>query len=249
MRNYLIIINILICFLVANSAVASDDAREKKWADEIVPQLVVGDAVKLKTRDGPEFLALYTEAKNPKAAVVLAHGMGVHPDWGIVGALRVSLADAGYSTLAIQMPILAADAKADDYPATFAEAGERLNAASTWLRDKAQRKIILVSHSMGARMANAYMENISPNLYSSWVSIGITAPYKGIAKITLPILDVYGENDFANVLSDAPARAHAIAKNDHSKQIKVKAADHYFNGKEAELAKVIGEFLEARYGK
>ena len=39
----------------------------------------------------------------------LVHGLGIHPDWGLIGALRSDLPDAGYTTLSVQMPVLAAD--------------------------------------------------------------------------------------------------------------------------------------------
>ncbi len=87
----------------------SDTAREKRWADEIVPGLVVGDALKLRTGDGIEFLALYTSVERAKGAALLMHGPGLHPDHGLTGELRVYLADRGYTTLPLQMPVLAAE--------------------------------------------------------------------------------------------------------------------------------------------
>src|SRR5580765_2874984 len=38
-----------------------DYAREKRWADEITPGLVVGDAIYLQQKSGHKFLAIYTE--------------------------------------------------------------------------------------------------------------------------------------------------------------------------------------------
>jgi len=58
----------------------SDYAREKRWADEIVPQLVSGEPVWLEAPRTEKFLGIYTEAKNAKGAIILAHGLGVHPD-------------------------------------------------------------------------------------------------------------------------------------------------------------------------
>jgi hypothetical protein len=82
----------LVLFFLAFAAVAEDTppdyAREKKWADEILPNVVVGDAVYLTTKSGIKFLSLLTEAKDAKAAVVLVHGRGWHPDYEVVGPLR-----------------------------------------------------------------------------------------------------------------------------------------------------------------
>ena len=37
--------------------------REQRWADQILPSLMVGDAVWLTQEEGHKFLGLYTEAK------------------------------------------------------------------------------------------------------------------------------------------------------------------------------------------
>ena len=60
--------------------------------------------------DDPRVLAIFTEAASvPKGAVIVVHGLGVHPDWNLIGDLRTRLAERGYATLAVQMPVLAAD--------------------------------------------------------------------------------------------------------------------------------------------
>src|SRR6266705_492289 len=79
----------------------SDYAREKRWADEIVPQLVSGEPVWIEAPRTEKFLGIYTEAKSAKGAIILAHGLGVHPDYGLIGELRTRLADGGYTTLSI----------------------------------------------------------------------------------------------------------------------------------------------------
>ena len=49
---------------------APDYAREQRWADEIIPSLVVGEAVYLAQKNGHKFLALYTEARQSERAVI-----------------------------------------------------------------------------------------------------------------------------------------------------------------------------------
>lgn len=87
--------------LVGVAWAAPDYAREKRLADEVVPLIVVGDAVMLQTGAGRKFLGLLTPAAMPRAALILVHGVGVHPDFGLVGELRAGLADRGYTTLSI----------------------------------------------------------------------------------------------------------------------------------------------------
>src|ERR1700687_6472428 len=97
---------------------AADYAREARLAQEIVPAIVVGDAVYLTTAAQPRVLALYTAATSPafaKAAIIVVHGAGVHPAWGLINGLRSGLAEAGIQTLSVQMPVLSADAPREQY--------------------------------------------------------------------------------------------------------------------------------------
>jgi len=232
--------------LVAQNAAAADYARERKWADEITPGIVVGEAITLTTKQGAKFLAIYTAAPSAKGNVILAHGIGVHPDWGVVGALRVRLADLGYTTLSLQMPVLQADAKADQYPATFPEAAERFDAAVAFLRSTgSQQRVVVAAHSMGARMANYWLVRVSPGSVQAWASISIgNGVFEDPAKLTLPVLDVYGQRDLEVIVANAPRRRAAISANPHSAQVVIPGADHFFDGKEAALADVLQQFFD-----
>lgn len=141
---------LLLALLLSLPVLASDLAREKKWADEILPAVLVGDPVWLELPSKHRFLGLHAEPAKPKAAVIVVHGIGVHPDHGVISPLRQRLVDAGYTTLSIQMPVLAADAKGDDYLPLFDEAALRMEKAADFLQAKGYRKIGLVSHSPGA---------------------------------------------------------------------------------------------------
>lgn len=237
--------------LLAGAAIAQaqpDYAREKRWADEVTPGLVVGDAVYLAQKSGHKFLAIYTPVAQPRAAVITVHGQGVHPDWGLIGPLRSGLADVGYATLSVQMPVLAADALREDYPALFPDAAERLREAVAFLKAKGQRNIALACHSMGARMCNYFLVNAPDSGVAAWISIGIVpGEFAEPAKLRVPILDIYGERDFAPVLEKAAARAAVLRTLKGSAQIEVAGADHYFAGSEGELVKQVRQFLDQKF--
>ena len=236
--------------VVANLASAQDYAREQRWADEIVPGLVVGDAVYLAQTRGKDpahkFLGLWTPAAGAKTAIVLVHGVGVHPDHGIIGALRVKLNDAGYSTLAIQMPVQPSDAKIDDYyPVVFDEATDRIAAAARWLQDQGAKQIVLLSHSMGAWMANEYLIKSDSTPYAAWICIGITGRITGPSSIKLPTLDLYGEHDLDNARRAAPLRRlMQLVMAAGTEQQMIAGADHYYTSKENEAAAAIAQFLK-----
>ncbi len=241
---------ILILSLIASavSFAQADYAREKRWADEITPGLVVGDAVYLAQKSGHKFLAIYTEVTQPRAAVITVHGIGVHPDWALIGALRSGLADQGYATLSVQMPVLAADAKGEEYPALFPDAADRLRTAVAFLKAKGHRKIALAAHSMGSRMSNFFLTGAPDNGIDAWISIGISSgEFAEPGKLRLPVLDLYGERDFPQVLQKADARAAVLKTLKGSAQIEVAGADHYFAGQEGDLVRQVRQFLDQKF--
>ena len=236
-----------------SSAVAQDYAREKRWADEIVPAVVVGDPVHLQQTRGKnpshKFLALHADAPNAKTAIVLVHGVGVHPDHGIIGALRVKLNDAGYATLSIQMPVASSEAKGveDYYPVLFDEAAARIDAAARWLQARGFKQIVLLSHSMGAWMANEYLLHTDSVPYAAWICAGITGRITSPTSIKLPTLDLYGENDLEPAKRAAPWRRLMKAfMPAGSEQVEIAGADHHYTGKENDAAAAIVRYLRAR---
>jgi alpha/beta superfamily hydrolase len=230
--------------LHAAAACAQDYEREKRLAAEVVPNLVVGDAVQVKLPAGREFLGLYAEAKPAKGAVLLVHGVGRHPDYGVIGTLRVALSEMGFSTLSIQMPVQKSEGRLDDYyPTVFPEAVERIRAGARWLAAKGYARPVLLSHSMGSWMSNVYYEETADAQFSAWVCMGLTGGFGGMRNVTVPVLDAFGENDLAPVLRADWRRRLTLNSIEGSKQVKVAGADHNFTGREKELAAAIRDFI------
>ena len=222
----------------------ADYAREQRWADEITPAILVGDPVTLASPSGRKFLGIYAPNQKAQAGVIVVHGLGVHPDWGLINPLRSQLAEQGYATLSVQMPVLAADARGDQYPPLFPEAAERLTVAVAWTRGKGHRKIAIVSHSLGARMTNYFLNQSSAPAIDAWVSIGISGDYTDPATFKAPILDLYGEKDLPAVLAGVTQRRAAIERLRGSGQVNVAGADHFFRGHETELVRAVKLFLD-----
>jgi dienelactone hydrolase len=143
------------------------------------------------------------------------------------------------------MPVLASDAKGESYPALFDDAAERLRVAVRYLRERQHTKIAIVAHSMGARMVNHFLVNGGASDIDAWVAVGIsTGEYQQAQAFKAPVLDIFGEKDFPQVLSQSAQRAAAIQHLRGSGQMEVAGADHYFNGAEAELTRRIKLFLD-----
>lgn len=261
--------SLALLFFSLSSVSAADLNREKRMADEIVDAILDGDAVFLKAYEH-EFLSIYTEADEPSEAVrgtaIILHGRGFHPDWqDAINPLRVGLAESGWNTLSIQMPVLEKQAKYYDYLPLFPEAIPRIEAAIAYAREqmeadktsnKSGNKVVLIAHSCGAHMAMAWIETWDAKgeqKIDAYVGLGMGAtdyqqpmekPFP-FEKLTVPILDVYGEHDYPGVLRRAPERLQSIeaAGNKKTSQRMVKGANHYYENKGEELTQVINQWL------
>lgn len=222
---------------------AIDYAREDRWAQEVVPSIVVGDAVWLATPARSRVLAILAEpAGAPKGGVVLVHGLGVHPDFGMIGGLRTDLAEAGYTTLSVQMPVLPAGASRDDYGVTLPAASDRIAAAIALLRARGIAKIAIVSHSVGAAMADAYLARAQNAAIDAWVPVGMLVDFASPPKE--PVADIVADNELGEVMAAAPLRARRMPRDACSRQLTIAGADHYFGSRQKELAATIAEFLD-----
>lgn len=230
--------------VLSSTAGAQDHYREKRWSDQIVPGLVVGEAVWIEQANGHKFLGLWTEAENARGAIILGHGRGWSPDFELYGVLRTKLAEQGYSTLSIQLPVLGGGAKIGDYIPTYVDAAERYDLAAEWLKKKGFQNVAIVSHSLGATMANNYLMNAKKTSVKAWVFVGIINGLEEMFRIKIPVLDVFGSKDWEITQVGASERLKQISKITGSRQVVVPDALHFFEGREDELVKVTIGFLD-----
>ena len=237
---------VILLAMVANAAIAAvaDTARETRWAEQIVPQLVVGDAVWLATPRHARVLAIFTEPSvTSRTAVIVVHGLGVNPDWNLIGVLRTTLADHGFATLSVQMPVLAADAPREDYESLFPDAGERLSSAVAWLGARGYSRIAVLSHSMGAAMVNAWLAATTQASVGAWIPVGMFVPFATAPR--LPVLDVVAERDFPEAIAQAKVRAGQLKQDGCSASLAFDGTDHYFDGgAAARLAAAVAPFIK-----
>lgn len=252
----ILIIGLSLCI---NLSYASDTAKEKRWADQIVDSILVGDAEWL-TAKGKKFLGIYAEhnTKESQGAVILAHGSGVHPNWSdVIYPLRTQLPDYGWKTLSIQLPILSNEAEYIDYAPLYDEAIPRFEAAIEFLKAKGIQNIVIIAHSLGSAMSAYYLANKPEHNINAFVAIGMAGKFaadkrmdvlNSIKKITIPTFDLYGEQDLEQVLNATKDKKNTAIKagNKYYTQLKVAGANHFFVGKEDALVRRIRGWL-ARY--
>ncbi len=241
-------VNFLILLLLPFSVAASDLIREQRYAEELRDMLVVGNGVTLKAGD-TEFFAIHTEAETgrPHGAVILLHGRGAHPNWpDVIWPLRTGLASRGWETLSLQMPVAGADSESWIYEQLIPEASPRIAAAVAFLKERKISNIVLVGHSLGARMGAQFLAAGTPKEITAFVAVGMMLEPAGsqiktgeaLAAIKIPVLDIYGSRDLDLVLNSVRERAAAARKagNDEYRQSEVAGADHFFHGLDDTLA-------------
>ena len=201
-------------------------------------------------------MGILTKAEQPRGAVIILHGRGTNPDWiDVAHPLRIGLPAKGWTTLAIQMPVLDKDAKYYDYVPLFANADKRIDAAIRFLKQQGVSRIILAGHSCGAHMAMNWLDNNGSKDIDAFIGMGIGATDKDqeiieafpFDKMSVPILDIYGEKEYPQVIETAAQRQALIQKggNSASRQMVLPEANHYFTDKGNELTAVVGSWLNS----
>ena len=163
-------------------------------------------------------LEIYDESYD--AAVLYLHGRGLNPnEQNLAYPVRVGMSDS-YNTYSLQLPVLKKQSTYLEYTKIFYDSDERISSAIKHIFDK-NKKVIIIAHSCGVHMLMSYIKskNLSESI-SSLVLIGSGAVDKGekviyeypYDKIKVPILDLYGENDFDLVLKKSAVRNEYIKK-------------------------------------
>ena len=232
----------------------ADLAREQRLAEQIVDAILDGDAITLTGENGQKFLGIYTEAEDqPRGTVILMHGRGMHPDWEqVVQPLRVGLTERGWNTLSIQMPVLEKGRKYYDYVPIFPESFPRLEAAFDYARQQGAQRVVALAHSCSVHMTMAYVRARGHERLDAYIGVGMGATdYKQpmrmpfpLQPLTLPVLDIFGSDEYRSVTKGAPARRAIIRANHRSsRQIVVADADHYFNDQGDPLLAAVANWL------
>ena len=257
LTRLVIVMALLLLVTVSRAGSVSDTAKEKRWADQITDQLIVGEPVWLAA-DGHRFLAIYTPAEtaSTRGTVLLVHGIGAHPDWPqVIQPLRSGLSERGWQSLSLQMPLPPEGIDTAGRAALLREGGDRLQTALVWLEGKGMTPVTLIAHSRGGVDALHFVTTHDSTPIVSLVLVGTNGDYddvpddvgplQSLREIKLPVLDIYGENDHENVIKTAPDRRKAAAANPGFQQLKVPGADHFFDGEETPLLAEVARWLQS----
>ncbi|MGK0297923.1 MAG: pimeloyl-ACP methyl ester carboxylesterase [Gammaproteobacteria bacterium] len=249
------ILFIAILSLIFHSVTHAEGTYEEEIVIRLVKTHVTSGTVWLEYGKNT-FLSLYEEPADPKSnkAVLLLHSMGMHADWPeIISPLRKQLPLLDWATLSVQLPLLDPQENHADYGSTFTSANNRIRIAVRYLQNRGYTNIIMIGYSFGTTTAINYLTNINSSI-KGLVGISMQSHQflkpkynliNELSKISIPILDIYADKDFTDVLKLVHDRRLAANKagNNYYDQIVIEDADHYFTGKDKELISHISAWL------
>ena len=167
---------------------------------------------------------LLNGAGNPAVGVILLHGRTGNADSAVVSELRQSINLAGYTTLSIDEPVPAAGTLFQDYVndvnganTVFPELYARVRTASNTLENLGVNQIVLLGFSLGGRMASAHVARgqIDELPIVGLIGVGLAGnsidPLNAaltLDEVSIPALDIFGDNDI-DAVSTAAARQAA----------------------------------------
>jgi len=239
--------------LLGDACWASDQKREAEFAGGIDKTLAMGKAVWLESA-GKKFLSLYTPTEKvaSKGTVIILHDMGGHPDQQqLIYGLRVFLPEHNWTTLALQMPLREAGVEREDYYALFPEAAARIQAGISYAKSNGAENIVVVGYGLGGLMGIYALSEQAADI-KALVTISLPVPstenkaaqtLEFIKKIKIPLLDIYGALDVADVTESARERRLAAKENAGYRQIKINDEGHAYLHDEGLLVKRIYSWL------
>lgn len=192
--------------------------------------------------------SVYLDGGDSKYGLILAHGKGKNPTWLVVEPVRKGIHDElGYHTLSLQMPTGYSDWK--DYADGFPEAYGTIEEAITYLKnEKGVSKVYLFGHSMGSRMASAYVAEHPNSGISGLIVAGCRnnggsplACDENLEDVRIPVLDIWGGKNGKD--SKAASQRSGMVSATYT-QIEIIGANHKFEGHEDELMGAVEKWLK-----
>jgi hypothetical protein len=178
-----------------------------------------------------------------RTGVVLLHGRTGNADSVVVSELRRSINAIGYTTLSIDEPVPSAGTGFSDYVndvtgeyLVFPELYARVRTAINELENRGIEEVVLLGFSLGSRMASAHVARgqIDEIPITGMIGIGMYGnsidPLNTVYtldEISVPVFDIYGDND-SPAVSTAAARLAAYRSGSGTSYTQVMVECFYF---------------------
>ncbi len=205
-------------------------------------------ALTFQTQAAPPEGSAYLDGGDSPYGLILLHGKGKGPRWLVVNPVRKGVHEQlGWHTLSLQMPTGPSNWR--DYADLFPEAYQRIKEGIRFLREeKGVRHIYLLGHSMGSRMASAFVHDNPDAGIEGLIVVGCRnnggrplACDENLEGVRIPVLDIWGggnEKDY-NAGYD---RKRFVS--DHYQQVEIEDAGHKFIDYEDDLIDAVVSWLK-----
>ena len=247
---------VLYCWLTPACLQAAANTYEQEMTEALAQRIDQGVVIWFAD-GGDKFPGIYNQHLPEKAtgAALILHGMGGHPDWPeVITPLRLNLPAHGWATLSIQLPVLDPGKALSGYGETMSYASNRIRAAVRYLREKNFLYIAIIGHSFGATTGAYYLAQANTGI-QAFVGIGMqdydflnprVDLNACLGRIDIPVLDLYGNRDYGEVLLLAEERRLQANKSNRRQyqQLVIEGADHYFTGLEDVMVRRIQGWLD-----
>ncbi len=241
-------------FLHGSELLSPDLQRENMIYQQNLSEIFEGEQKFVEYKYGKYSILEIFDDENDSAVLYL-HGRGLNPnEQNLANPMRIEMSDV-YNTYSIQLPVLKKNSTYYEYVNIFYDSDERIKSAIRYIL-KNNRKLTIIAHSCGVHMLMSYIRNynLSPEV-EALVLIGSGAVDKGqkllyqypYNKISVPILDLFGENDFHLVLQESRSRKELIkGTSKKSRQIEIKSSNHYHDDNSQEVIEIVKKWLSHR---
>ena len=196
---------------------------------------------------------LYEDGGASMFAAILCHGKGGDPESYVVDPLRLELNEQlGFHTVSLQMP--GGRKPLVEYETDFPEAYRQIDRAADFLRKKGVTSIVLIAHSLGSRMATAYLADNPHSAMKTFIGVGMLnnggSPFDCLAnlqKITIPVLDIWGEAGTAG--DNKYGLERKVLLSPLYTQVSIPDGDHALSEHEDELVREVIAWLRLQNKK
>jgi pimeloyl-ACP methyl ester carboxylesterase len=216
----------------------------------VFPLMIVCIGLWTPVQAGAPAGSAYLDGGSSKVGLILCHGRGKYPTWKVVEPLRRGVYDRlGYHTLSLQMPNEKKKWRlyADDFPKAY----ETIWQGIRFLREeKGVKTIYLMGHSMGSRMASAFVASNPGASVAGLIVAGCrnSGPRpldcrQNLRKVRIPVLDIWGGDSWKD--NDSALERKGMIS-DRYRQLKIAGGDHRFKRKQGEFVSAVVDWLTSQ---
>ncbi len=223
MKSWAYAMLVLAVLHVSSSLAQQPRINEDELVAHLQASLVNGRLVWLDVNGQKLFGILNDDVTGTMAGgAILLHDINTHPDWPqVIAPLRTTLPQRSWATLSIHIPGLINQASSTPSPQLLQTTPAIISSGINYLKEKSIENIVLIGYGTGAALATAFLANTPNSGVTAFIGISMIVNKDWdpmlfipthLERITLPILDIYGERDLDAVTTTAGTRLTAAKK-------------------------------------